>query len=84
MHRSAASFDVQATCDTGYVGTAVASACNSPNDPYYFLSGCTAAVICTQPADTTGYVNINNINLDLQNDYVLFTLRGLSAQQLLF
>ena len=49
-----AGFDVVATCDTGYEGTAVATACTAHNTAYT-LSGC-APIVCTSPPATTGYV----------------------------
>ena len=45
-------FDVTPACATGYEGTAAVSACTASGD--YTLSGCTA-IVCTQPADITGY-----------------------------
>jgi hypothetical protein len=46
-------FDVQAQCGTGYEGTASAVPCTSSGP--YSLEGCTEIVVCTSPAETTGY-----------------------------
>ena len=61
-----AGFDVVATCDTGYEGTAVATACTAHNTAYT-LSGC-APIVCTTPPATTGYVLPSPAyNLDLSS-----------------
>ena len=63
---------VTAACDTttadspgGFQGTAVATACTSPETPYT-LSGCSPApVVCTTPSDLTGYDEDQLVEVDL-------------------
>jgi hypothetical protein len=56
----AATFDVTAACAKGFAGAASA-ACTAGGA--YTLAGC-AAVVCTQPADTTGYTLTGSPSLD--------------------
>ena len=59
---TAAGFDVTTTCAAHYVGTAVATAC-TVNGAAYTLSGC-EPIVCTSPADLTGYNTPNEVELD--------------------
>ena len=50
----ASKFDVTVQCASGYVGTALVTACSSDGEAYT-LSGCEKEKICSAPADATGY-----------------------------
>ena len=57
-----ASFSVAVSCATNYEGTAVATPCTESGP--YTLSGC-EPIVCTTPADTTGYVVVSETMKDL-------------------
>ena len=48
------SFSATVVCDTGYIGTGVATACTMPGESFR-VRGCSRALACQAPADTTGY-----------------------------
>jgi len=50
----ASKFDVSVQCASGYLGTALVTACSSDGEAYT-LSGCEKEKMCTAPADATGY-----------------------------
>ena len=56
-------FNVAVACETGYQGVPQVTVCMAAGDYTYTLSGC--ALICTRPADLTGYVVLSETNLDL-------------------
>ena len=53
---AAPSFDVSASCATGYSGTAVAAVCSTQGSAYT-LTGCVVAT-CVPPSSTVGYTSI--------------------------
>jgi hypothetical protein len=60
-------FDVQVSCDEGYLGTAEASVCTSWHDSEYTLTGCNEIVMCQQPEDTSGYEVLQLASEQLDN-----------------
>jgi len=58
-------FAVSVTCNKGYEGTPVATAC-SKHLGAFLLSGCTPALYCKAPVNTVGYLVTEN-KLDIAN-----------------